>query len=81
MGQVYSRDISTASFMGRMVGAHIFDFAEPDVSAILWHVPSFLRAHTGRIIAFMSPAPFTPEKECYTVLFLQIFREPDINER
>jgi hypothetical protein len=44
MGQVYSRDISTASFMGRMVGAHIFDFAEPDVSAILWHVPSFLRA-------------------------------------
>jgi len=31
--------------MGQMVGAHIFDFAEPDVSAILWHVPSFLRAH------------------------------------
>jgi len=26
---------------------------------------------SGRpIIAFMSPVPFTPEKECYTVLFL-----------
>jgi hypothetical protein len=66
--------------MGRMVGAHIFDFAEPDVSAILWHIPSFLEP-TVPIIEFMGPAPFTPEKECYTVLFLQIFREPDINER
>jgi hypothetical protein len=25
---------------------------------------------TGLIIAFMSPAPFTPEKECYSVLIL-----------
>jgi hypothetical protein len=23
----------------------------------------------------MSPAPFTPEKQCYSVLFLQFFRE------
>jgi len=30
---------------------------------------------TGLIILFMSPAPFTPEKECYSVLVLQIFRE------
>jgi hypothetical protein len=63
------------TFVGRMVGAPIFDFAEPDLSAILWHVPSFLRAHTGPIIPIMSPALLTPEKECYTVLILQIFRE------
>jgi chromosome segregation and condensation protein ScpB len=29
----------------------------------------------------MSPVTFTPEKECYTVLFLQIFRKADIKER
>jgi hypothetical protein len=31
--------------------------------------------HAGVTIAIMSPAPFTPEKECYTVLILQFFRE------
>ncbi len=39
------------------------------------------RLNTVPIIAFMSPALFTPEKECYTVLILWIFGEPDINER
>jgi hypothetical protein len=29
----------------------------------------------------MSPAPFTPEKECYSVLILQFFRKADIKER
>ena len=28
----------------------------------------------------MSPAPFTPEKECYSVLVLQIFGNPDIKK-
>jgi hypothetical protein len=56
-----------------MVGAHIFDFAEPDVSAILWHIPSFLEP-TVPIILFMSPAPLTPEKECYSVLNLHFFQ-------
>ena len=28
------------------------------------------RAQTGPIIAIMSPVLFTPEKECYSVLFL-----------
>jgi len=28
------------------------------------------RPQAGPIIAIMSPAHFTPEKECYTVLFL-----------
>ena len=35
---------------------------------------------TVPIIGFMSPPPFTPEKECYSVLFLHFFEEPDINE-
>ena len=29
----------------------------------------------------MSPVHFTPEKQCYSVLILQIFREADIKER
>ena len=39
------------------------------VPAILCHAQGFI-APTGRIIAFMSPALFTPEKECYSVLIL-----------
>jgi hypothetical protein len=38
-------------------------------------------ARTGLIILFMSPALFTPEKQCYSVLILQIFREAVIKER
>jgi chromosome segregation and condensation protein ScpB len=36
---------------------------------------------TGPIIAIMSPVSWTPEKECYSVLILQIFGEPDIKLR
>jgi chromosome segregation and condensation protein ScpB len=36
---------------------------------------------TGVIIPIMSPAPLTPEKECYSVLILQIFGKPDIKLR
>jgi hypothetical protein len=32
-------------------------------------------------MGIMSPVPFTPEKEYYTVLFLQFFRGADIQER
>ena len=31
---------------------------------------AFSRSSAGVIIAFMSPVHFTPEKECYSVLFL-----------
>ena len=33
------------------------------------------------IMGIMSPAHFTPEKECYTVLFLHFFREVVIHAR
>ena len=36
---------------------------------------------TGPIIGFMSPALFTPEKQCYSVLILQFFRKADIKAR
>jgi hypothetical protein len=36
---------------------------------------------TGLIIPIMRPVGLTPEKQCYSVLLLQIFRKVDINER
>jgi hypothetical protein len=32
-------------------------------------------------MAIMSPVLFTPEKQCYTVLFLQFFLKGDIKVR
>ena len=43
--------------------------------AIMWETQSHLIWH------LTNPAHFTPEKDCYTVLFLQFFRKADIKER
>jgi hypothetical protein len=54
-----------------------FSRLQPDESR-----PIALRCNlTGLIISIMGPAPLTPEKECYSVLFLQMFPKADIKER
>ena len=42
---------------------------------------SGFKARTGLIIEFMSPACFTPEKQCYSVLSLHFFRKVVIHAR
>jgi hypothetical protein len=44
--------------------------ADEDQSLRGWPLLSALRIETGPIIAIMSPVHSTPEKQCYTVLFL-----------
>jgi hypothetical protein len=44
-------------------------------------MPQASLSATGLIIGFMGPVFLTPEKQCYTVLFLQIFREVVIHAR
>ena len=58
-------------FQGRfgMVAGHIFDSEKLVRSCNSAMLQAFLE-YTGLIIGIMSPVHFTPEKECYTVLFL-----------
>jgi len=45
-------------------------FATEGLSLVLWRS----RSSTGLIMGIMSPVHFSPERQCYSVLFLQIFR-------
>ena len=67
-------------FMGRMVGGHIFDSENRTYPQFSGMSQASLSA-TGLIIPIMSPAHFTPEKQCYSVLVLRIFRRPVIPPR
>jgi hypothetical protein len=44
-------------------------------------IPTVVTARSGPTMGILNPVPFTPEKECYTVLILQLFRKANIKRR